>query len=247
MDSSILIQSIKSQIENLKLQIDNIETQNNSSSMNMGMGMGMMDNPSKVGEQLINLSIQMFNVGIQAFNAGKSNFEMIINLDKFHDQLKKVSEKIKKIISDYEDSQQQMTMQQQMMQQQMMQQQMMQQQMMQQQMMQQQMMQQQMMEQAMMQNQMQELLNEKYFDIKFKKTNGEINKINIKGSKKIKDLLDKYISDVYGPFTQKKLAFIYDGAVLERNGQRKVEDCFKNKESYTILVIEGNNSVYEYL
>ena len=247
MDSSILIQSIKSQIENLKLQIDNIETQNNSSSMNMGMGMGMMDNPSKVGEQLINLSIQMFNVGIQAFNAGKSNFEMIINLDKFHEQLKKVSEKIKKIISDYEDSQQQMTMQQQMMQQQMMQQQMMQQQMMQQQIMQQQMMQQQMMEQAMMQNQMQELLNEKYFDIKFKKTNGELNKINIKGSKKIKDLLDKYISNVYGQFSYKKLAFIYDGATLDRNDQRKVEERFKNKESYTILVIEGNNSVYEYL
>ena len=93
MDSSVQIQAIKSQIENLKLQIDNIEMQNKN---NMGM-MGMMDN-NKIGEQLINLSIQMFNVGIQAFNTGNNNFELV-DLGKFHNQLENISEKIKGFVS----------------------------------------------------------------------------------------------------------------------------------------------------
>ena len=54
----------------------------------------------------------------------------------------------------------------------------------------------------------QQMMNEKYFNIKFKKTNGEINKINIKGNKRIKDLFDKYITDIYGSFTFKKLGFM---------------------------------------
>ena len=130
-------------------------------------------------------------------------------------------------------------MQQQMMQQQM-QQQMMQQQMMQQQMMQLQMLQQQIMQQQMMEQQM---MNEKYFNIKFKKMNGEINKINIKGNKRIKDLFDKYITDIYGSFTFKKLAFLYNGAAIDRDDQRKVEDCFKNKEGCTVLVVESSEYI----
>ena len=33
----------------------------------------------KIGEQLINLSIQMLNTGIQTFNLGKGQFEMTLN------------------------------------------------------------------------------------------------------------------------------------------------------------------------
>ena len=98
-------------------------------------------------------------------------------------------------------------------------------------------------QQQMMQAQLDPMMNEKYFNIKFTKVSGETNKINIKGSKRIKDLLDKYIDEVYGPFTSKKLGFIYNGGTIDRNDQRKVEDFFKNKVSYTILVIENNDYI----
>ena len=101
------IQSIKSQIENMKLQIQNIELQSNN--------MSMMNNPS---EQLLNLSIQMINTGIQAFNTGK-NMAMNVNIDKFYDQLRNISEQINSFINENNNNkmrfQQQIMMQQQMM------------------------------------------------------------------------------------------------------------------------------------
>ena len=101
------IQSIKSQIENMKLQLQNIELQSNN--------MFMMNNPS---EQLLNLSIQMINTGIQAFNTGK-NMAMNLNIDKFYDQLRNISEQINSFINENNNNkmrfQQQIMMQQQMM------------------------------------------------------------------------------------------------------------------------------------
>ena len=51
----------------MKLQVDNIETQNNNLANNM-MNPNTIARP--IGEQILNLSIQMLNSGIQAFNMG---------------------------------------------------------------------------------------------------------------------------------------------------------------------------------
>ena len=89
MDVNIQIESLKSQIENMKLQIDNIEMQSNN--------MFMMNNASIV-EQILNLSIQMFNAGIHAFNTGK-NIPTMINIQKFYEQLRNISDQINLVIN----------------------------------------------------------------------------------------------------------------------------------------------------
>ena len=89
MEASFQIQSLKSQIENMKLQIDNIEMQFNN--------MFMMNNASIV-EQILNLSIQMFNAGIHAFNTGK-NIPTMINIQKFYEQLRNISDQINLVIN----------------------------------------------------------------------------------------------------------------------------------------------------
>ena len=128
-------------------------------------------------------------------------------------------------------------MQQQMMQQQMMQQQMMQQQM-QQQMMQQMMQQQAEANAAEMQRQMQEILNANndYLKFKFKHVNGSKNEIKIRKGKKVKDLLDKYINETFG-LGGESLSFLYNAAKFDRNDQRRIEEVFKNGDSFTITVI----------
>ena len=110
------VQSLKSQIDYIKLQLSNIENQCSGP---------IFCNPS---EQLINVSIQILNTGIQAFNTGKN--EGIVS-DNYYEQIKNISSLINTILKEYQSR----NMQQQMMQQQMMQQQMMQQQQMEQQIM----------------------------------------------------------------------------------------------------------------
>ena len=85
MDIDIQIQAIKSQIEYMHLQIDNIQNQNNIMDMNM------MNN--QIGEQLFNLSFQLLNTGMQAFNTGKKIID-VVNADKFYEKLKYISEQI---------------------------------------------------------------------------------------------------------------------------------------------------------
>ena len=114
MDINIRIQSIKSQIENMNLQIDNILNQNNIMNMNL------MNN--KIGEQLFNLSFQLLNTGIQAFNTGKSMIT-IMDTNNFYERLKNILEQINLIINQNDMNQmqqQQMMIQQQMMMQQQM-------------------------------------------------------------------------------------------------------------------------------
>ena len=98
MDTKNHIQLIKSQIMNMKLQIDNIDMQNNN--------MFMMNN-NQIGEQLINLSIQILNTGIQAFNIGK---KLIINYNKYIEQLKLISQNINLFINENNMIQQQQMM-----------------------------------------------------------------------------------------------------------------------------------------
>ena len=89
MEASFQIQTLKSQIENMKLQIDNIQMQSNNMFM-------MNNNP--ICEQILNLSIQLLNAGIQAFNTGK-NMHMMMNIQKFYEELRKISDQINLIIN----------------------------------------------------------------------------------------------------------------------------------------------------
>ena len=75
----------------MKLQIDNIEMQNNTSNM---------FNPSMICEEIINISIQMFNAGIQAFNTGKNMNMMMMNLQNFYNQMKTISEQLNLILNE---------------------------------------------------------------------------------------------------------------------------------------------------
>ena len=89
MEASFQIQSLKSQIENMKLQIDNMQMQSNNMFM-------MNNNP--ICEQILNLSIQLLNAGIQAFNTGK-NMYMMMNIQKFYEELRNISYQINLIIN----------------------------------------------------------------------------------------------------------------------------------------------------
>ena len=90
------LQIIKSQIENMRTVITNIEMQNN------------IMNASFQGEQLKDLGIQMFNTGLNTFNLGKS---LSVSLfDNYIIQLKNISEQISFIINTYNTSNQQMQM-----------------------------------------------------------------------------------------------------------------------------------------
>ena len=82
----VQIQSIKSQIDNMKLLISNIEIQNN-----------MMNNQLQ-GEQLINLGIQMLNTGLFSINAGKCKIMGIPLI--YHEQLENISKQINNIINE---------------------------------------------------------------------------------------------------------------------------------------------------
>ena len=211
MDTKNHIQLIKSQIMNMKLQIDNIEFQNNNR-------MGSMIDDGQIGEQLFNLSMQMFNTGIQAFNTGK-NISNFSKLEKYIKQIKQISKQINSIISDYNNESQKQQQMQQMQQWQQMQ----------------QMLQMQQIEQMVDQEEMEKEETKK---ITFKSIKGEEKIITVKFGTTMEELLNKYIYQVYG-LTYKKLTFLYNAQTINRNDQREVvNDYFKNCENPTILVLE---------
>ena len=92
MYSNLQIHSLRTQIEKIKLQIDNIDTLNNSMNIKK-----MMDNP--LDKQLYDLSIYLINAGIQAFNIGK-DMNLNSNREIFYFQLQQISEQISLIISE---------------------------------------------------------------------------------------------------------------------------------------------------
>ena len=114
MDISLQIQGIKTFIDNMKLQVENIEIQNNNNAMNPLM-------MNQIGDQLLNLSVQMLDNGIQYFN----NFKYLsMNINQYIEKLKVISQQINTILASQQMMnqmmQQQMLLQQQMMQPQMM-------------------------------------------------------------------------------------------------------------------------------
>ena len=224
MDSSGKIQSIKNQIENLKSELDKIESENNA------INEGKESRPCTIGEQLVNMSFKIFDVGIQTFKTGKNSFETLI-MERFINQLKKISEQIKEMISDSESTikfqnkdQAQLFYQQQMMLNQMNN---------------PILFQQQMLNQGLFQQQM----GWKYFNFTFVNAlEGNKNFIKIEGNKTIKDLLDQYITEAYGNNNNniKQIRFICNAQELERNDPRKIGDYFKIGDSFMITVLNFN-------
>ena len=109
MDTLVQIQAIKSQLDIMKLQINNIEIQYNQ------MMNPMMNN--SIGEQLLNLGIQLLNSGINAFKIGKP---ICMNYFNYSGELNIIAEKINLIINENNMQQQFMINQQNMMPNQMM-------------------------------------------------------------------------------------------------------------------------------
>ena len=196
----IQIQTIKSHIDNMSLQITNIISQYNYSQSQV--------------DQLINLGIQMLNTGIYSFNLGKSKYTS--SLDNYYIQLKNISEQINNIIKSDE-----MSLQQQMMQQQIIQQQMM---LQQQQMMQQQIMQEQMINQLNLDNIVDEGSNKPKMNITFRfSDSSKLNLICDYGCsiKEVFDLLEKKIGKSKYNFN-----FSLNGKRLNHNDERIIEKTF---------------------
>ena len=109
MDIGLQIQGIKTFIDNMKLQVENIEMQNNNAMNPLMM--------NQIGDQLLNLSIQMLNNGIQYFN----NFKYLsMNINQYYEKLTVISQQINNILTSQQMMQPNMLLQQQMMQAQMM-------------------------------------------------------------------------------------------------------------------------------
>ena len=204
MDINIQIQGIKTELDNMKLLIENIEMQNNNIMNPM-----MMNN--SLGDQMLNLSIQMFNTGLLTFKSGKN---ISMNSNKYFDKLKKISDDINEMINSHN-----IQIQQQMIQQQMIQQQMMQQQMMQQQIMQQQMMQQQM------------NLSERV-NIIFEGNSIKKFCLPISPFITIKDLCDQFKERIEkdngltNPLKNEEFILIYNSISIDKNSQKLVKDYF---------------------
>ena len=214
MESNFKIRTLKSQIENMKLQIENIEIQNSN--------MQMMNNSQK-GDQLLNLGIQMLNAGIQSFEIAEEY--MIMNKKNFYEQLQKISEEINLIINKYNMDQQMMMQQKMMMQQQMMAQQMI---------MQQQMMQPNLMAEPIINQQ------EHKMTITFRNPRTKYENITVKYGTTIQELFFKYLdkSENNKEIYNKKLRFIFNAKVIDKNEQRVVEDFFKWHPNPCIIVLE---------
>ena len=86
MNTKAIIQSIKSQIDIIKLRIDSIEESQNDNNVET----------NKIGEQLVILSLQLIDAGIQSFNSGRQSINLVypedlyISLAVFERQLKDI-------------------------------------------------------------------------------------------------------------------------------------------------------------
>ena len=85
---------------------------------------------------------------------------------------------------------------------------------------------------------MQNNLNEEkdYLKFIFKHSDGQKKEIKIRKGEKVKDLLDKYINEIY-IIDSKKFYFLNDADKIDKNDQRKVEEVFKNDNSFIIKEI----------
>ena len=192
----------KIQIQSLKLQIDNIKCQIDNIELqynnNIQMGMANLMNESLIGEQLFNLSIQLFNSGISSFNIGK---KLNIEYDDYNEKLKKIIEQINLLTE--ENNIQPLLM----------------------------------MPQPLILNSQNQMFNYEYNNCKQKKNiifddrSGEIINIQAEFGTTITELLEQYFDRLYSRNINNinyKIKFLYDGKILEKNDQRKIEEVFKS-------------------
>ena len=185
MDIGLQIQGIKTFIDNMKLQIENIEMQNNNAMNPLMM--------NQIGDQLLNLSIQMLNNGIQYFN----NFKYLsMNINQYIEKLKVISQQINNILISQQMNQQQMPLHQQIMQ-----------------------------PQIMDPLDMQINNNRKKINVPFQHINGNSTNLVVQPDITIKELIDKYMSKVYG-YENKDLVFIFNGKRFDRNSQTTLRELF---------------------
>ena len=153
----------------------------------------------------------MFNAGIQAFNTGK-NMNMMMNLQNSYDKLKKISEQINSIISEYDNINMQLMQQQMMMQQ----------------------MQQQFQEQQQI---MQPQKNDKKFkyNVRFNAPGGKTHNLAVDFDITIEELLNKYINEYYGP-VKGRLVFVFNANRIKGNEKTIVKDFFKLNYHPNIIV-----------
>ena len=215
MNFNFQIQPLKSQIINMRFQIDNIELQMNNNSLypmnienteNIG---NTIRNNCQISEQLLSLSIQLINTGIQAFNIGKEFGTFYMK--NFLWQLKQISDQINIIIINENNIMQQKIMECQMINQ-----------------------------NFMMNRQMDELnkvkkiafinrsltISEEYYDIVA--NYGE----------KVEDVLNRYLESIknFGR-PGEKATFQYKGNNVDRNDQRVIEDYFSSSNLYEPIII----------
>ena len=200
MDLDLHIEGVKSQLDSMKLLIENIEMQKNA-VMNP-----MMVNP--IEDQLLNLSIQMIHYGIQTFNIF---IKRTMNIYNFHEKLKKISEQINNIL--YSTSHQ-MIMQQPIM--------------MNHKMDFQQMMQQQMNVQKMNQQPipMEVNISTQKLNVIFVYM-GKSSNIIVDETISVKELIDKYMIENFG-YENNNLRFLFNGIIINRYNMINIKEFLRN-------------------
>ena len=200
MDLDLHIEGVKSQLDSMKLLIENIEMQKNA-VMNP-----MMVNP--IEDQLLNLSIQMIHYGIQTFNIF---IKRTMNIYNFHEKLKKISEQINNIL--YSTSHQ-MIMQQPIM--------------MNHKMDFQQMMQQQMNVQKMNQQPipMEVNISTQKLNVIFVYM-GKSSNIIVDETISVKELIDKYMIEKFG-YENNNLRFLFNGIIINRYNMINIKEFLRN-------------------
>jgi len=216
MNFNFQIQPLKSQIINMRFQIDNIELQMNNNSLypmnienteNIG---NTIRNNCQISEQLLSLSIQLINTGIQAFNIGKEFGKL--NMQNYLWQLKQISDQINIIIINENNFLQQMIMEQQMDNQ-----------------------------NYMMKCQNDALNKVKKIDFINKSIPicEEFITIEAKYGEKVKDVLNRYLERIgCHRLYKKEEIFQYKGNNLDRNEERVIEDYFSSSNLYEPIIIK---------
>ena len=208
------IQPLKSQIVNMKFQIDNIELQmmnnDNYPKLDLKSFHTSFMNRGLIGEQLLKLSIQMINAGIQAFNIGKG-FD-IYYMQNYLWQLKQISDQINIIIINENNILQQKIMEGQMK-----------------------------MQKLYEGNEIDELniVKKISFHNESVPICAKYQIIEAKYGEKVEEVLNRYLDSIHNfKHPKKEEIFEYKGNIIDRNEQRVIEDYFSSSTLYEPIRIK---------
>ena len=165
---------------------------------------------NQIGEPLLILGIQMLKIGIQTFNFGKS---LSINLSKYFDQLKNISEQIINLINiNNIDNQKQMMQQLQLMQQQQI-----------------------MQQQELFQNQ---VLPLRKINVVFHSNKSRDICLAVDPNITIKELNEKFYERIKGLLVKfRDYSLIYSANEIKKDDQTKIKDYFNYKEFLEITAL----------